>query len=118
MIPAHLWVFRARCARVVDGDTLDLVVDQGLHTARSERVRLLHVNCPEVKGVTRAAGDAATAYTRTWLGVQPLESWPLIIQTEKDDAFGRWLALIWRLADGRCLNDDLLAADHAVPYHR
>lgn len=110
------WAYRARLERVIDGDTLDVTIDQGLHTHRTERVRLLGVNTPEVKGPTRPAGLAAAGYVTSWLGQVPADDeWPLIVQTAKGDAFGRWLARVWR-PDGRCLNDDLLAAGHAVPF--
>lgn len=117
MMPAPRWLFRARAERVVDGDTLDIVLDQGLRTTRAERIRLLGMDCPEVHGATQADGDAATTYTRQWLPISAPGTWPLVVETAKGDAFGRWLARVWRVADGRCLNDDLMAAGHAVAFH-
>lgn len=119
-IPTQAWVFRARHTKVVDGDTLDLVVDAGFRATRTERVRLLGVNTPERHGPTRAAGDAARAFVIDWLPA-PLTSaltgdWPLLIQTRKDDVFGRYLATVWRLSDGACLNADLLSSGNAVPF--
>lgn len=109
-----IWAYRARVERVVDGDTLDVTIDQGLHTHRSERLRLLGVNTPEVKGPTKMAGRLATIYVEDWLA-EAEGPWPIVVQTARGDAFGRWLARVWR-ADGRCLNDDLLAAGHAVVF--
>lgn len=109
-----IWAYRARVERVVDGDTLDVTIDQGLHTHRTERVRLLGVNTPETKGATKMAGRLATIYVEDWLA-EADGDWPLIVQTHKGDAFGRYLARVWR-GDGRCLNDDLLAAGHAVVF--
>ena len=109
-----IWAYRAQLVRVIDGDTLQIVIDQGLNTHRAERIRLLGVNTPEVKGATRPAGLAAAGYVTSWLGAVPADDeWPLILQTAKGDAFGRWLARVWRVTDGRCLNDDLLAVGHA-----
>ena len=51
-----------------------------------------------------------------WLSWVEGMEWPLTVQTAKSDAFGRYLARIWRTTDGRCLNDDLLAAGHAVVF--
>lgn len=116
-MPAQLWVYRARVIRVIDGDTLDIEIDAGLRAYRHERVRLSSVNTPELKGATRPAGLAAAGYVTTWLGLVPADQeWPLIVQTAKGDAFGRWLARVWRRSDGRELNADLLAAGHAVPF--
>ena len=111
-----IWAYRARIVRVIDGDTLDVVIDQGLHTHRTERLRLLGVNTPERKGETRKAGDAARLFVVDWLSWLEGMEWPLTVQTAKSDAFGRYLARIWRTTDGRCLNDDLLAAGHAVVF--
>lgn len=120
-VPAQSFVYRARIDRVVDGDTLDLVIDQGMHAQRVDRVRLLGINTPERKGDTRAAGDAAMEFVRSWWMLTLLNSefpgqWPLIIQTEKDDAFGRYLAHIWSAKSGEYLNKAIIDAGHAVPY--
>lgn len=117
MIPAQLWAYRAKLGRVVDGDTVDVTIDAGFHGYRLERLRLLGVNCPEVRGVTKAAGDAATAFVRQWMmqSATP-DEWHLRVQTAKSDVFGRFLASVWRTTDGACLNDDLLSSGHAVPF--
>ena len=117
IMPDVLWVYRARVERVIDGDTLDVLCDAGFRNYRTERVRLLGVNTPELKGATRPAGLAAAGYVTSWLGLVPADQeWPLIVQTARGDAFGRWLARVWRRSDGRELNADLLAAGHAVVF--
>lgn len=117
-MPDHLWVFRAKSTHIVDGDTIDCVIDAGFRSTRVERLRLLGVNAPEIHGPTKPAGDTATAFVVEWLRVgSALDPWPLILQTEKSDVFGRFLAQVWRIVDGANLNDDLLASGHAVPFH-
>lgn len=120
--PAQRWVYRARCERVIDADTLLVRIDMGLHVERVERVRLAFVDAPE-RGTPEGIG--AAVYTLGWLGVGPFDAfgfaaakadWPLLIETTKTDDFGRWLGTIWRAGDGACLNDDLLAAEFAAPY--
>ena len=114
-MPDQQWVYRCRVTNVVDGDTIDVVVDAGFRSTRTERLRLLGVNCPERKGATRAAGDEAREFTRVWLSWAGDDAWPLTVQTHKSDVFGRYLATVWR-PDGHCLNDDLLADGQAVPF--
>lgn len=93
------------------------MIDQGFHGYRTERLRLLGVNTPELKGATRAAGLAAKAFVERWThGADHDQEWPEIVKTAKSDAFGRFLAVVWRTSDARCLNDDLLDAGHAVPF--
>jgi len=115
-VAVGLWTYRARVVAVVDGDTLDVTLDQGLHTTRTERLRLLAVNAPEVKGQSKPAGLAATAFVRAWLAEAGADEWPLVVRTERADAFGRFLARVWRTSDGACLNDALLAAGQAVRF--
>lgn len=110
-MPVVPYVFRAVLRRIVDGDTLDLDIDQGLHCHRIERVRLLGVNCPELTGSTKAAGLKALGYVQAWLSGQSL-----VVETYKSDVFGRFLANIWRTSDGASLNEDLLSSGHAVAY--
>jgi len=120
-MPDQLWVYRARPEQVIDGDTIDVTLDLGRRTYATERLRLLGVNTPERKGATLAAGNAARAYVAAWLASKASRAtaaWPLRVQTEKDDAFGRYLAFVWAVSTGECLNDDLLLTGQAVPYER
>jgi micrococcal nuclease len=114
-IPDHQWVWRARCINVVDGDTIDVEIDAGFKSVRTERIRLLGVNTPEMKKPTYAAGQAAKGFTTSWIELSsiPVDSWPLIIQTHKSDAFGRYLADVWN-HHGEHLNSDLIASGNAV----
>lgn len=123
-MPAHRWVWRAKPLGAIDGDTLDVLIDQGWRATRVERIRLLHVNTPERNGPDKVAARAATTFVLSWteLAIEsetqlvPRPKWPLLIETEKADSFGRYLGTIWRVSDGRCLNSDLIAHGLAVPW--
>jgi len=118
--PSRDWIYDARAKRVIDGDTIEMILDKGFEDFSKDRVRLLGLDTPETQKPTKAAGDAATNFVVNWLadayvGLTPDQwEWPLRIQTRKSDVFGRYLATVWRFSDGRCLNEDLLAAGHAV----
>ena len=102
--------YRALVRRVVDGDTIDLDVDMGFRAWRmSERFRLAGINAPELRGESRAEGAAARAFVVGLLAPNA----EVVIETAKDDAFGRWIATVW-LSDGRCLNDVMVEAGHAI----
>ena len=115
--------YRVTVTKVVDGDTLDVDIDLGFRMRlEKQRLRLLGVNTPELKGKTRAAGLRAKDFTEQWLSTHK----DLVIRTrkqkpkqEEQDSFGRYLAQIWGTAqDGRqlCLNDALLCSRNAVPF--
>lgn len=118
-MPQQEWVFRARLQRVIDGDTIDVEIDCGMHNVRTERLRLLRVNAPEMHGESHERGQKAKEFTERWLvlAITPtVGEWPLVIQTYKDDNFGRYLAEVWRVYDKHSLNDDLLSTGNAVPF--
>jgi micrococcal nuclease len=118
-----LWQYRARVDRIVDGDTLDLVIDLGFGvrlTGDEARVRLRNIDTAETYGVSKDSEEYATgtrhkAFVEEWVARADAEvddeEWPLFVQTEKDDErgkYGRWLAVIHRRSDGAVLNDDLV----------
>ena len=111
----HTWLFPARILRVVDGDTLDVEIDQGMHTRRIERLRLLGVDTPEMRGPERTAGAAAKAWVEQWIAATPPSEWPYLVRTEKADVFGRYLSLVWRSITGSELTADLLPHLSAGP---
>lgn len=117
-VPDVPYTFRAALVRIVDGDTVTLKLDFRAHRYGDVTCRLLGVDTPEVVGATAAAGRAARAFALRWLVDAGADEWPLVAETVLDraDKYGRLLARVWRVADGHCLNDDLLVAGHAVPY--
>jgi micrococcal nuclease len=54
-----LFHYRAMVEHIVDGDTIQVLLDLGDRTYRTRRVRLLGYNAPEIVGQNRAAGIAA-----------------------------------------------------------
>ncbi len=124
-IPPHRWIFPASTVRVLDGDTLSLLVDLGFGMRLSQtpdkrnRFRLHGVDSPETnRAETREAGLTAKAYTTEWLSeaARLYPEWPLLVEVLAFDNFGRILCTIWRRGDGRCLNVDLIEEGHALPY--
>ena len=108
--------FRAYCNRVVDGDTFDLHVDVGFHTAINTRFRLLGYDTPELRShdpVERALALSAKDFVDAAIGPVPESGWNLRIETKKDpDGFGRWLCRVFYTVDGlgeMCLGDVLHA---------
>jgi len=115
-----IWHYRARCLKVIDGDTLELLIDTGFRTTRTERVRLLGVDTPELRSSDpeeRERAQAAKTYVEDWLfpdSTAHFDEWPLLIYSQKGDSFGRWLAEVQR--NGSDLASDLIDAGHGVEY--
>lgn len=98
---------------VVDGDTLNLVVDKGIDDYRKIAVRVYGINAPEI---ATPEGKDAKAWAIAWFA-QHCPEGKFIIDTIKDsrDKYGRYLAVV-TAADGAVFNDDIISAGHAVPY--
>lgn len=103
-----MYEYAATVVRVIDGDTVDLVIDLGLHVQTATRVRLLGLNAAE-HGTPE--GDAATAWLRDKLPVGYL----LMVRTKKDktEKYGRWLGTLIRSGETTSLNTQLIEAGHA-----
>jgi len=82
------YVYKARCTRVVDGDTLELDVDLGFNVALTIRGRLLGVDAPELfSGTDRENGKLAKLFLENLVLNKDL-----LVNTYKDKTtFGRWL---------------------------
>ena len=89
-----IYTYKAELVRVVDGDTVDLVIDLGFDTSRKERFRLYGIDAPEMN---TAAGKEAKKWL--WDALQPLEA--IYVQTlqletkAKRDKYGRFLAVLY-----------------------
>lgn len=105
---------KAVIERVIDGDTFSCVIDMGLRIYKRAKVRVLGVNCPELKGQSKAAGMLAKAFTKDWFA----ENKDFIIQTVnegREDSFGRLLANVYSVT-GQSLGDALLENGLAEKY--
>uniref|UniRef100_UPI003F495ECB thermonuclease family protein n=1 Tax=Streptosporangium sp. CA-235898 TaxID=3240073 RepID=UPI003F495ECB len=104
-----LYLYAATVARVVDGDTLDLLVDLGFTTMTRQRIRLSDVYAPELG---TPEGEAAAEFARGWV----VEHGPnLLVRTLRDrkERYGRYLGHVYPAAGGEDLGAALVASGHA-----
>ena len=105
------YIYKATVQRVVDGDTVDLLVDCGFNIIRKERIRFYGVDAWETRGEERERGLKAKEFVMDLL---PVGS-ECIVRTGKEQGkFGRHLGEIY--IDGKSLNDMLLLEGHAELY--
>lgn len=93
-----MYDYKARCLRVVDGDTVDLEVDLGFDILHRIRVRIFGIDAPEVTGLSKVAGLESKAYVERWVAAAGDK---LMITSIKDrrDKYGRYLADLWYAGD-------------------
>jgi micrococcal nuclease len=101
---------QAVVTNVVDGDTLDVNVG-----GRTERIRMLNIDAPEVTGPDAAEqclGQEASAHLESLLPVgTPVR---LEFDRERTDGYGRTLAGVFT-GDGTLVNAEIARAGLAVP---
>lgn len=112
-----MYTYACTVLRVVDGDTLDLMIDLGFSIHIKQRVRLYGINCPETRTrdkKEKAAGLAAKSFVLEWLRKTP----EITVRTHKDKKgkFGRILADICGPEGTATLNTKLVITGHAVVY--
>ena len=115
--------YGATVLKVVDGDTVDLMVDLGFKIHHKIRVRLYGVNTPESRTRNleeKAMGLKSKSFTKDWLNNH---KWVFVNTIpDKNDKYGRILARIYssdQIDDPKtaCLNTDIIQAGHAREYY-
>ncbi len=104
-----MYEYKARLGRVVDGDTVDLIVDLGFHISAHHRFRVAGIDTPEVRGPEKIAGKAA----KQWV-IEYLTGKDLIVESKKTGKYGRWIGKIRVDGEEQDLSAALVSAGHAI----
>ena len=96
-----MFTYQAKLIEVIDGDTVDLLIDLGFGVHVKERCRLYGIDAPEMP---TEAGKAAKAQLESLIGADTGE---LFVATrkmarkpkEKTDKYGRYLAVLYDVGD-------------------
>ena len=110
------YVYRAQVTNIVDGDTIDVLIDVGFGIYVTKRLRFLLIDTWEKRGVEKEQGLIAT--DRLTELVNTAES--VYIQTilDAEGKYGRVLAWVWTEAKDVLLNvnEVLLDEGHGTVY--
>jgi micrococcal nuclease len=101
--------------RVIDGDTIDVDIDLGFWITVSYRVRLKDIDAAETRTkdlAEKAEGLAAKA----WLEKELSREGEWIIETTKEDKYGRILGTLYLVGDPVTINERMLNEGIAYPY--
>lgn len=113
------YVYEARLASVVDGDTLKLDINLGFNQwVHGQWVRLLEVYAPELRGGTPQTKVQAKMVKDALEGIFAIGKTILVqtFKTDSRDVYGRYLAVVW--VDEVNLNqfiNDYMVAQKIVP---
>lgn len=118
-----MFQYEATVTRVIDGDTLELMIDLGFEVHCRATVRLAHVNTPDnltygLNGIEDPAKDFIMSK------IPP--GAVCVVNISRKEKYGRWLAEVYYLpgsierseiaTQGRQLNQELITAGLAVAY--
>lgn len=109
--------YRYRCevTRVIDGDTLIVDIDLGLHVwLRGTPLRLAGIDAPDKE----PRKSEATAWLRAWIAAHaPLG---FLVETQKTEKYGRWLAKLYSFDAAShepvCVNVAIFESGYAIQY--
>ena len=102
--------------KIVDGDTVDLLIDLGFETYRKTRVRMSGINAWEsrTKNLKEKELGLAAKDRRRELCEQAMEKESLKILSTKKEKYGRYLGVLY--GNGKNINDLLVSEGHAHLY--
>lgn len=106
-----------KVTKVVDGDTIDVVLDMGFDILFAQRVRLFGIDTPE----SRTRDKIEKKYglkSKKYLQEQLKKAKKITIKTYKSSEtgkFGRILGDVW--CDGKSVNQLMCKVGHAVAYY-
>ena len=117
-----MYEYKCKVTRVVDGDTVDVVLDLGFAINYNDRVRLMGIDTPESRPRNlkeKALGLAAKDRVKAILAENP----SFTLESTELGKYGRVLGKIYiNKLDGKdcltqiCLNDQLIKENHAMEY--
>ena len=120
-----MYQYKAKLIRVVDGDTVDAMIDCGFSTFKKERIRLHGIDTPECRTrdkEEKARGLAAKARLEEMIADGDNE---FIVETsiDKKGKYGRLLGVLYKYPEDASpfsttgsYNQKLLAEGHAKKY--
>ena len=99
--------------KVVDGDTVDLVLDLGFGLYKKERVRVAGIDAPESRTRDKQEKQYGLA-AKAWMKGMLSDCEGLTVRTEKDGKYGRMLG--WLYKEDLCINTRMIEAGFAWAY--
>ena len=111
------WRYDARLIRVLDGDTVDAMLDLGFSTHRKVRIRFHGINAPESRtrdAEEKVLGKAATARL---VEILDAEDGAFVVRSHGIGKFGRCLGELFTKTLGETsVNQTLIDEGHAEAY--
>ena len=101
--------------KIIDGDTIDVVIDLGFSIYIKQRIRLAGIDAPETR--TLDLEEKARGFkSKEWLEEQ-LKDQEIIIKTTKEEKYGRMLGYLYTENHSLTINERMILEGFAVKYY-
>lgn len=110
--------FVREVTKVIDGDTIDVVIDLGFDIMFASRVRLAGIDTPESR-TTDKREKALGLESKKYLADRLKDAKNIIIKTEKMDSsekYGRILGWLYVAGEGNSINHEMIENGYAWGY--
>jgi len=111
-----MFEYKAKVVRVIDGDTIEVLIDLGFYLTIREKVRLAGINAYEIKlGKTTTAEDKSKGLEAKTFLENMLTDKEVTLQTIKiRGKYGRFIANMFLNDNGININDLLIQKGYAI----
>lgn len=106
-----MYQYKAKVEKIVDGDTIDVVIDLGFKITTFQRIRMAKINTPETYNVKKDSeeyqkGLASKNYVEQRIAANNNE---ILLETERvTEKYGRYIGTIYLADSTTSLNDELV----------
>ena len=104
-----------KITRVIDGDTIEVDIDLGFHVTLNQRVRLKGIDASETRTLDLEEKKKGLE-AKEWLTKELSREGDWIIETTKEDKYGRILGILYCIGDRVTINERMLNDGIAVPF--
>lgn len=112
-----MYEYNATLVKVVDGDTLDVLIDLGFYAFALQRLRLKGINTPETFGVKKSSSEYQRGFLAKQFVIEYFEKsdGKMLIKTlHRKGKYGRFIADCHASGNMYWLCKSLLNAGHAI----
>ena len=118
-----MYNYNAKCVRVVDGDTIDAMIDLGFGVHVKKRIRLAGINAPESRTRNKVEKKLGLAAKERLIELMEGAANVFELESKEIGKYGRVLGVIYiNKLSGKdtitqaCINEMLVSEGHATEY--
>jgi len=108
----NLHHYNCELKRIIDGDTVELIIDLGFNIKIETDLRLEGIDTPEVNSSNGLEQEAAYR-SEVFLG-QLIEKEELIVRTKKNDMYGRYIGTLFIKGQHELVNVNNFMLNHGL----